>query len=116
MKNFKLVVNEDSLLSEAKFSVEKIDKVIDLLASLASKYAKGKFSRVEWKEWGVQDFVKSDGTKGTGILFMNKGGERIRIGYAQTRSMKKARMEVNAIDYWDSTNKSFDKCTRSVVC
>ena len=52
---------------------------------------------------------------GTGKLYMNNAGEKLRIGYAKAKGMKSKRMEINSVDYWSQNNFDLGKPTRSVV-
>lgn len=116
IKKFSSFLKED-IITEASFSIGHLERAIELLASIGSKYAKAKFGRVNYAPWGIQDFTKSDGTTGTGILFMNAEGEKLRIGYAEIVGFnKKKSQEINFIDYWDSGNFNLGKPTRSVAC
>ena len=117
IKGFKNFLQEDvENITEAKFSIEKIGKAIDLIASIGSKYASAKFGAVTFKPWAIMDFKKSDGTEGTGKFFMNSAGEKLRIGYANVPGLKSERMEINSIDYWSANNFNLGEPTRSVVC
>lgn len=118
--SFRDFINEsESLLNEATFNIKNAKRVADLLSKIAGKRASTEFVRLETLpglDTDVVDFVKTDGTKGSGYFYVSKTGERLRIGMAQPKGMKKTQFELNSIDYWDRNNKDlFGRPTRSAV-
>jgi hypothetical protein len=121
LKPFTQFINEvdSGLLNEATFNIKNAKRVADLLAKIASKRAGAEFKRLTMLpglETDTVDFVKADGTKGSGYMYVNKNGERLRIGMAQPKGMKKSQFELNSIDFWSKMNKDFfGQPTRSAV-
>lgn len=104
------------VLEEAKFNIDNLDRVTVLLAKLAGKIAKAPFGKVRFESWGDMDYRKKDGTIGSGKFFMNKAGEKLRIGYSKTKGIDSRSVEINSIDFWDSNNFNLEEPTRSIVC
>jgi hypothetical protein len=121
LKSFIQFVNESKpgLLNEATFNIKDAQQVADLLAKIASKRTGADFKRLTMLpglDTDTVDFTKADGTTGTGYMYVNKNGERLRIGMAQPKEMKKSQFELNSIDFWDKSNTDFfGQPTRSAV-
>jgi len=99
MKNFKKHIQESitsldeySQMNEAKFSNGNMQKVSDLLASIASKKLGAKFVYA-WTD----NFKKSSGPKGTGIRYVSNEGLQIRFNHTNRGSS----FAVDSVDFWN---------------
>ena len=92
--NFKKYVKEttkENLVFEAKFNINNMRKVSDLLARIASKKLGAKFQYA----WG-DNFKKSSGAKGSGARYMSTEGVQIRFNHVVSKNT----FTINSVDYW----------------
>lgn len=95
-------------LNEASFSLSKLTKVSELYAKILGKRMGGVFHSL-----GMEDYTRKRGP-GKGIRFINNKGVQLRFNY-DLKIAKKGNYEMTSIDYYDSSNKSLTKPTRTVI-
>jgi len=80
-------------LNEASFNEKKLDKVVSLLASLASKKI-GKLTKLG----KVEKFSNNKTGNGKGYRYITDDGTMIRFNWLKTG--KKSKFMINSVDYW----------------
>jgi hypothetical protein len=110
-------IQENKLINEA-FSNKNLEKVAELLASLASKkLGDGKYFPA-LGVWYKDEFVTNDGRKGFGFRFFSEKGNMIRFGFINPKTKAKNLKEkfiINRVDYWipDGSAK-FNKPSKTI--
>jgi hypothetical protein len=101
-------------LDEVKFSSKRINSVLTLLASLASKKVGSEFKRLEGSIFLDVQFKKADGIKGSGALYMNEKGQMLRIGVSKGKGFENKSNELNTFDFWEA-GMDWSKPSRSAI-
>ena len=113
-KNFKDFLLEKSGktgyvgINEVAFNEKRLQKIVDIYSSIMGKQMGGKF-----KILGLEEFKRKSGS-GKGFRGINENGEMIRFNWDSKKS-KKAQFDLTSIDYWASSNRDFQKPSRTVT-
>ena len=108
--SFTQFILEQEQLNEASFNIAQMAKVADLIAKVASKRLGTnlvRMTKLPGLDTDTVDYKKSDGTIGTGYMYVSEKGYRLRIGMSKVKGNNRVSAELNAMDIWLPNNKDF---------
>lgn len=104
-------------VNESFFAEKNIDRALELYGKILSKKFGDKFFKLS-----SESFTRGDGTKGSGVRYINGKGFQIRWNvenkdtsyFNRIKGDNTRQLYLSSLDFWDNTNKDLAKPTLTV--